>query len=90
VSTGGLGGLGFHETSPAGLGRKGSGARVGSLLVLGFSKAAMRSRSAWALVTAGYQMTVKHSMFPRYRSALLFVHALHLFNFRFKWKCRLL
>ncbi|KAJ7830196.1 hypothetical protein B0H13DRAFT_2372101 [Mycena leptocephala] len=45
VSTGGLGGLGFHETPLAGLGRKGGGARVGSLIVLGFSKAAMRSHS---------------------------------------------
>jgi hypothetical protein len=42
---GGLGGLGFHETPLAGLGRKGGGARVGSLVVLGFSKAAMRSHS---------------------------------------------
>ncbi|KAJ7878269.1 hypothetical protein B0H13DRAFT_2668162 [Mycena leptocephala] len=42
---GGLGGLGFHETPLAGLGRKGGGARAGSLVVLGFSKAAMRSHS---------------------------------------------
>jgi hypothetical protein len=45
VSAGGLGGLGFHETPPAGLGRNGGGARAGSLPALGFSKAAMRSRS---------------------------------------------
>ncbi|KAJ7800500.1 hypothetical protein B0H13DRAFT_1932577 [Mycena leptocephala] len=40
-----LGGLGFHETPSAGLGHNGGGARAGSLPVLGFSKAAMRSRS---------------------------------------------
>ncbi|KAJ7878280.1 hypothetical protein B0H13DRAFT_2346644 [Mycena leptocephala] len=44
VSAGGLGGLGFHETPPAVLGRKGGGARVSSLLVLGFSKAVMPSQ----------------------------------------------
>jgi hypothetical protein len=45
VPAGGLGGLGFYEMLLAGLGRKGGGPCVGSLLVLGFSKAAMRSRS---------------------------------------------
>jgi hypothetical protein len=35
-------------------------------------------------------VTSTRSMFPRRLSALLFVHALILFNFRFKWKCRLL
>jgi hypothetical protein len=37
--------LGFYEMLPAGSGRKGGGPCMGSLLVLGFSKAAMRSRS---------------------------------------------
>ncbi|KAJ7882165.1 hypothetical protein B0H13DRAFT_2539841 [Mycena leptocephala] len=37
---------GFYEPLPAGLGRKGGGPCVDSLLVLGFSKAAMRSRNS--------------------------------------------
>ncbi|KAJ7858177.1 hypothetical protein B0H13DRAFT_2672610 [Mycena leptocephala] len=53
VSAGGLGGLGFYEMPPAGLGRKGGGARVGSVLVLGFSKAAMRSCSEPGLGCGG-------------------------------------
>jgi hypothetical protein len=36
--------LGFHETPPVGLRRNGGGARVSSLLVLGFSKAVMPSQ----------------------------------------------